>query len=362
MPPHRRKSASVTDAAPAALPLRGSSSGDRSSYPRPRIIRGSFSTGDCGCARSGNIKSIYSDKHSVCRQALGSNARIIGTGDQFCASFFHIEPTPEGGIEEVCLSAACGGTTCPRKTVVGVARLHALDHDGNATEELYVARYSNCWKGSSEANVHAEVFLLSDASLSRALESLPESGGRLTFYLTYQPCHHSGGHSKGNLGKHTTSCTELLCDHVRDVLTPRRVHLDLRIAYIYRAHWETGAYDPKYAPAVQAARDGLALLALHGVGLAALGPADWQWLVDQCDEYVRVAWREMKHPLGAAVREQRTKMDRFIADFLSTVCEAPQADGRGELDAPDSAGFEGARPENATHAVGADTTCQPCRG
>ena len=53
----------------------------------------------------------------------GHSGSLLGSVEQFCASFFHIEPTPEGGIPEMCLSAALGGLPCPRKTVVCVARL-----------------------------------------------------------------------------------------------------------------------------------------------------------------------------------------------------------------------------------------------
>ena len=61
--------------------------------------------------------------------------------------------------------------------------------------------------------MHAEKFLLSDPKLSAALNGMPQAGGRLILYLTYQPCHHSGGHKKRGMGEHGTSCTELLVGH-----------------------------------------------------------------------------------------------------------------------------------------------------
>ena len=54
------------------------------------------------------------------------------------------------------------------------------------------------------------------------------------------------------MGEHGTSCTELLAAHLREALRPAKVVLELRVAYLYRAHWQAGAYDPKYEPAVEA--------------------------------------------------------------------------------------------------------------
>ena len=214
--------------------------------------------------------------------------------------------------------------------MVAVARLQTTaatlpaGDEAMAARDVYVARYSNCFKGSSESNVHAERFMLADPGMARALDEVKDAKAhgtraRLVLYLTYQPCHHSGGHSRRGMGEHGTSCTELLCEYVRDVLAPIGVALEVRITYVYRAHWETGAYDPKYAPAVQAARQGLDLLAEAGVGLAACTLADWEWLVSLCEEPVQTAWRNQAHPLDTACREQRSRMDGFIARFLGSL-------------------------------------------
>jgi len=70
-------------------------------------------------------------------------------------------------------------------------------------------RYANCFRGNSEFNVHAEEFLLEDQALITALDGLEgaeppkvlttaagpaaELAAELTLFMTYQPCHHSGG-------------------------------------------------------------------------------------------------------------------------------------------------------------------------
>ena len=152
---------------------------------------------------------------------------------QFCAAFYHIEPTPEDGIDEVCLSRECGGPSCPRKTVVCVARVQQTA-DG-AWVDTFVSRYFNCWQGASETNLHAEHFLLADQDLAAAVSRLPEGAGRLLIYLTYQPCHHSGGHRRQGMGAHSLSCTNLLLSYMREQLAPRRLGLALRIAYLCAA-------------------------------------------------------------------------------------------------------------------------------
>jgi len=278
-------------------------------------------------------KQIYSDGNAVERgkgQERAASAGLLGSIDQYCASFYHVEATSEGDISELCLSTACGRQPCPRKTVVAVARVHKVGLAGGAHEDIYVARYSNCFKGSSESNVHAEHFMLADPGLTHAIQGATAalrgggSGGqrdqpaavRLTLYMTYQPCHHSGGHNRRGMGEHGTSCTELICKYLRDVLAPLGIALELKITYLYRAHWEAGAYDSKYAPAVEAARKGLRLLSDAGIACSACKSGDWEWLIGLCDETVREAWRDAEYPFGLAPTRQRIKMDSFIDSFL----------------------------------------------
>ncbi len=73
--------------------------------------------------------------------------------------------------------------------------------------DLYVARYANCFRGRSEWNMHAEEFMLSDPQLLELLRGsacaagagsdkgggVSERAATLRLYMSYQPCHHSGG-------------------------------------------------------------------------------------------------------------------------------------------------------------------------
>ena len=94
--------------------------------------------------------------------------------------------------------------------VVVVARVLA------GGKSVYVARYANCFRGSSDVNRHAEEIMLSDTELMRCLLGLMgggsgrggggggggggEGGGgkgddgpELQLFMSFQPCHHSGG-------------------------------------------------------------------------------------------------------------------------------------------------------------------------
>ena len=108
---------------------------------RPPPAAPSFSL-QCSCAQSGKRFSIFNDGHTICATSKPAGG-LLGSTSQFCASFFHIEPTPEGGIGEVCLCAECGELSCPRKTVVCVARLQRpVDGEGEAAwADVYSARY-----------------------------------------------------------------------------------------------------------------------------------------------------------------------------------------------------------------------------
>ena len=265
---------------------------------------------------------------------------LLGNLQQFCAAFYHIEPTPEAGLKELCLAAEHGGGVCPRKTVVCIARLQARaigaddrPSDGESGwRDVYVCRYSNCFRGDSTSNVHAEKFLTADRDMERHIGALPERGGRLVLYLTYQPCHHSGGHSRAVMG-HTTSCTRLLLAYAARVLTPRAISLHVRVPYIYRAHWKPGLFPSKYEPVVAAAVEGLRLLAATpGVDVAALVDADWAFLVSLCDPAVQEQFEAgggrdpadnaaaQRSAFSPTVRARRASLDTFVARSLQEIC------------------------------------------
>ena len=179
-----------------------------------------------------------------------------------------------------------------------------------STVDLYVARYANCYRGNTDVNRHAEEFLLEDSALldkilefkcsnsaqyhmpsgrgvgidgvSNEVDGVKSQGGcqgssvlvqelhklsaeqrtcaanlsisknppvtglKLVLYMTYQPCHHSGGRvPKDAMGRlsyasmqHPTSCSERLRDFFISTLKPNGVSLELVLADVYKAIWD----------------------------------------------------------------------------------------------------------------------------
>ena len=192
---------------------------------------------------------------------------------------------------------------------VGAAAAQYLAGASTEAIDLYVARYANCYRGNTDVNRHAEEFLLEDSDLlgkilgskcskdprqmpsagafgidetsneidnikspavcqgnSALMQELKKlSGGRragvadmpigrhppvadlkLVLYMTYQPCHHSGGRvPKDAMGRlsyasmqHPTSCSERLRDFFISTLKPNGVSLELVLADVYKAIWD----------------------------------------------------------------------------------------------------------------------------
>ena len=345
------------------------------------------------------------------------NATLLGSLANLCASFYHGNST-EAGVK-VCLRRHAAGDeahTCGKSQVVVVARLRVRGQEHDA----YVARYSNCFRGGSDLNQHAEEFLLRDPELETELRRVgsaaaqgesggsaaaqgesggerPEGGGgeaaaagaaagagadaavvtraahaagdqggggnqedvaELVLYMTYQPCHHSGGMVTRNflareelaartaIEGHPVSCTEKLCAWYRQTLRPLRVGLTCVLADIYKAAWLDHAHKDELerkvqAPRSEAAREGMELLLSLGVGMRALRSADWDFLVALCDEPVQEAYAraqsdggvqtayrdgEMWTPEEGPTSEQapfmqhcarlRGKLDRYVDAYL----------------------------------------------
>lgn len=264
---------------------------------------------------------------------------LLGGAADLCDAFFHVRATAEAGLPLCCLrhpDAECEG----RNTVI-VARLQRA---GDASP-CFVARFHNSGKWA-----HAERVMMDDARLGRALRHLDDaprgtdsaadeaaSRAVLTVYISLQPCHHSSSTPR-------ISCTEDLVDWFTHELSPRRVELELAIAYPYRSHWRTAnmeraevlelggraLWGPSFhskgnaadrsrvAEAIQsisstaeeeaiaqaealmrAARDGTCLLcasAPQGFRSRGFCPDDWAYLLTLCDDAVREAWEQGAPP------------------------------------------------------------------
>ncbi|KAI9003412.1 APOBEC-like N-terminal domain-containing protein [Hyaloraphidium curvatum] len=227
--------------------------------------------------------------------------RLLNGEDDFCASFWHVEPSAEAGVRERCMRT---GRPCARKSATVVAVLRAPGRPD------FVGRYTNCAAGN---RTHAEEFAFRDPALLAALARSPP-GTVLTLYQTYQPCHRSSGHQlDGDCGP---SCTESTLAFHRSALLPRGIRLRIAFGYLYRAHWNrlSPADLAVYGARAASAADGLRmLLAEPGVEVSGMSGEDWKflarmggWMVERGVEYL------LRSPGG----DERRRMDRFIAEFL----------------------------------------------
>ena len=157
---------------------------------------------------------------------LPQGESLLGAAPQFCDAFFHVRETPEAELPLCCVRqprAECEG----RNTVI-VARL--VDSSG---APVLLARFTN-----RDKHHHAELVMMQDHRVLAALHELraqkvaelaggegaggggegegeaPVAAGRLTVYISLQPCHHSSGNT-------SLSCTEDLFTFHAAELAPR---------------------------------------------------------------------------------------------------------------------------------------------
>lgn len=158
-----------------------------------------------------------------------------------CDEFLHIDSTPEADICEHCV--AC---KCVRKSVTCLVCVREND------QEVYTNIYKNQGFKDYASAVHAEAFFINDAYLRTILRN----NQVITLYLTYQPCHYSGGHFRAK----QISCTVSLIHFYEKHLKPLNIELHIKFAYIYRAHW---CMNDKYKSMIQNSIDGLKLLSQY---------------------------------------------------------------------------------------------------
>jgi hypothetical protein len=231
------------------------------------------------------------------------DASLLGDVHRFCESFFHIQECHEWGNPTCCL----GQCTMPRQVTLVVR----LQKDG---QDVFTARYNNCFRGSTTSNIHAEEFMLQDSELQSLIFG-DQRQTKLIIYLTYQPCHHSAG-SRGYFKGHPKSCTKLMCQYFTEQLRPHGVQLEIRCTGIYRAHWEDSTlFDSMedaqlYGGRTAAARAGIALLQAQGVSMTGMQREDWDFMLSLADPDVKAA-------LNPTRMEARHLYDMRINDFLA---------------------------------------------
>jgi len=168
------------------------------------------------------------------------------------------------------------------------------------------------------------------------------SGLRLLLYMTYQPCHHSGGRvpkaALNNAGyaaaapQHPATCSERLRDFYIKELRPYGVALELVLADVYKATWDEELHPSEversvYSTKSESAREGMRMLLSEGVTMRAMIPSDWEYLVTLCDPDVQEQFAKRGTPECGPFSKlhvaMRNAMDQYLAGYIA-------ADWRGD--------------------------------
>lgn len=208
-----------------------------------------------------------------------------------CNEFIHIEETPEANLNETCVRCS----KCRRKSVTCVVVL------ANACGETVFSKVYKNERFGKPAK-HAEIFMIDDMQLRSHLEYTKS----LTLYLTYQPCHFSGGH----VSPSRFSCTNALIGFKKHVLDPLGIHTVVKFAYLYRAHWRN--VDPVYNNMIQNSNIGLEMLCKH-FDVYVMTQDDIKGLLTFCNDHVRHEWKEGLYDTLMIARQQ---LEIFMIDFL----------------------------------------------
>lgn len=176
-----------------------------------------------------------------------------------CYYFHHVSECPECETHESCL---CCYKTCTRKSVCCIADLVG---DSRSFHAIYKNRRSK------EKTLHAEQILTRCESLRAAISDCTQS--RLTLYLTFQPCHYSGG--RPGTDNHT-SCTLALVKF-KEFADCFRCKIVLKVANLYRVHWSCEPERSLYADKISNAVSGLGLLINH-FDIDMFDARDWKYV------------------------------------------------------------------------------------
>ncbi len=218
----------------------------------------------------------------------------------FCEGFYHVEESIEINVPRVCLC----NKPCSRKTVRCIARLL-----NNNDEELQVSFFKN-ERSHNHMTIHAEKLLVSDKSFSNIIRSNKECR-KLILYMTYQPCHYSGGHQRPLL----ISCTEELIKYNKEVLKPYNVQLQIKTAYIYRAFWQFENSHPKYWKMINNAKEGMRLLRVNNITVDAFNSEDWDFVKGLCDDDTK----NILHNIPICAVKYREITDTFNYNFFNMI-------------------------------------------
>lgn len=178
-----------------------------------------------------------------------------------CKYFHRISECPESDARCSCI---CKDPQCQRKSVCCVARYRRGD-----TELIRTYVNLSIRKGVVK---HAEQLFVEDRSFEEVIREAP--GGTLTLYLTFQPCHFSGGNTN-----HVTniSCTVSLKEYFSLILEPLGVALFIKVANLYRAHWRRATEMKTHWRNIRNAEAGIHILRTFA-DVDSFSSTDWSYI------------------------------------------------------------------------------------
>lgn len=228
---------------------------------------------------------------------------LIDDKEEFCQGYFHVDKSFEWDQSEFCICRK----VCMKNTVRGV--VHVTDELGDT---IFLRKYQNEFRGHTEENLHVEDIMIADETLSEVLEDDPRGKKIVTLYISYQPCHHSGGYVKLK-GLHKKSCTEVLMKWFSKL--PNTVKVVIKCCGIYRAHWEDDAYykteyDNTLKKRTNSSREGLIELLKFDQErffVEAMNPRSWDDFLQFCDPEITISKQQWK------IRDNfDEKVDKFL--------------------------------------------------
>ena len=247
------------------------------SHHNPKYIFYQSSENKC----NGNCNEIYPANHI--KQRVGDE-RILGTLDQFCAAFYHVDKWkyPENDSvtdtqnyfcldQKKCIIALKEDEYAQPRTVVAVAKF-----ESQRGKILYEARYTNC-----DANKkHAEDFFKNDIEnkdgvFRKMVVDNPE--GTITIYLTYQPCNKSTQTERTDPEK---SCCDTLEKIVTEILRADGREIDLCVKATHTRNLslkknKDKAYEPLRVKGIKGIKE---LMKVEGVTVSGITQKDWDYL------------------------------------------------------------------------------------
>ena len=219
----------------------------------------------------------------------------------FCNAYLHIECTPEAKLKEFCF---CSLKKCHRKTVTCTVRLQ--DDQEN---DILVKYFTNIYDREKKMMIHAEELAINDEAI---LSSIPHCKN-VIFYLTYNPCHFSGGH---NGSCNQRSCTLSLLQFQKKIA---KCYFEIVISYTYRAHWMTqrcgcnlDVAAGKYKPNILKSQEGIHLLFQRGIEMRSFHERDYDFL--KCVMHSQMLTFYKMH--RNHILQYRKKMDAFVQSVL----------------------------------------------